>query len=186
MSTLHTKLTTYKALRLYRELNSTFVTVFIKEMPSGAIDRFVVDAEYAVFNLWNMFDAHSLVAARSACRMLVLPTSRWLFELDNDISAGDDTSLAKTAGLLPLHRYGIRAPGSATVLLSFPQYSRTYAPTLISAFFKQNSAFSLLEPVAVASNLDLVPPDLQRDQVQRTLLILISAQYSCQRAEQSR
>ena len=178
---LHTNLTTYRALRLYRQLACTYTTVYIKEAPSGRVHRLTVEQHYSVYTLWTMFAAHCHTASRSVARMLVLPTIDYLFELSPDISPGDAVNLPKTLGHISLQRYGMNTKDASVVVFCFAQYNPHYAPTLLSTFFDQNSSFRLGKQLTVSSNLDVhLPKSLHEDVVQRTLLEVVERQYALQ------
>ena len=149
---LHTSLTSFRAIRLFRKDKGCFVILYIKDVPMGRVHRFVVDATYTVFNLWNIFDAHSGGNIASS-RMLVLPAGNNAFEVNNDLALETDMNLARSSGLDPLSRYGIKNAGSTVVLLSFALYSPVTAPILIKQLLSQNPAMGAVDDIVVTSSL---------------------------------
>lgn len=177
---LHTPLTTFRAIRLYRKEQSCFVALYIKEMPMGKVQYFVVDATYTVYNLWNIFDAHSGAKGKSSSRMLTLPTSESLFELNNDITVETELNLSRKTGLEMLSRYGFNKPGSSIVLLSFAHYNPSTAPTLIIQLLNQNTAVSPGNDIHISHNTESIPKDVSLDSLQMALLPVIKTQFSRQ------
>lgn len=171
-SPLHTGLTTFKGVRLFRHAALHFVSVWVKDMPSGPVHRVVVEASDCVSVLWTMLDAHS-ASSQTPSRMLVLPTNEYLFEMQADVSQDDELNLGKTLGRIPLSRYGIDGSDSVA-LLRFTQYRPVTAIALTQQFLQQNSSLPRIGDRRVESNLALLP-DLTADPLQRYLVGFLSA-----------
>lgn len=180
-SKLHTSLTSFRAIRLFRKAKGCFINLYIKDVPMGRVHRLVVDATDTVFNLWNIFDAHSgSNNGIPSSRMLVLPVGNAIFELNNELASGTDLNLARTSGLDRLSRYGLNKAGSTVVLLSFALYSPTTAPMLIKQLLSQNSATDAGDDIFVSSNLESIPHDISVDSLQAALLTIAHMQYARQ------
>jgi hypothetical protein len=94
---MHTDLTTFHALRGYRNHMQSMLTVYIKIIPSGAIKKFVVSPSHTVFDLYNMFNGHSEYGIAHSS-MIILPTMEGLFELHRELAIESDVMLADTRG----------------------------------------------------------------------------------------
>ena len=174
---IHTYLTTLKAIRLTRQLHFQYLTIFIKSMPSGDVQRFVVDGSYAVVNLYNNFCAHSHVACSTFARTLklILPTSIGLFELSEDMRKEDEMNIAKNSGQDLLSRYKLTKKGSSIVMLCFKQYHPSSAIQILKNLLANNSKVVAQSSPSwrILNDLGNFPDNLHTDQVQLALLAML-------------
>lgn len=175
---IHTCLTSLKAIRLSRQIYFDYLTVHIKTMPTGEVQRFVVNGSDSVINLYNNFNAHSRLACTAPARgfKLIMPLSTGLFELSNEKTLGDEMNIATKSGDDLLSRYGLITKGSSIVLLCFTRYHLMSAPKMLSALLEKSSKVIVVPSSSwrVFNDLGKIPDHVCRDIVQTALLELIA------------
>lgn len=179
--TLHTNLTTFTALKCYRNQVQRICTLYVKVMPTGYIRRFLVDENDTVFHLYNMFNAHSnFCNAHSS--MIVLPTIQGMFELHKELSFETDLLLGEIRGRDTMGDFGLKHRGATVVMLFFPNYKPNYISPLLTTFFEKNTTFTL--PILKTYNsVEKLPENITVDIVQKNLKILIDVEYTLQQKD---
>jgi hypothetical protein len=153
---LHTNLTTYRALRNYRNVHQKLLTVFIKVMPTGYIRKVLVDARDTVWHLYNMFNSHSDLG-NSHSSMMLLPMRNGLFELHREIVEESDLLRGDYRGRDALKHFGFTQRSSSIVLLYFAHYNPLYVGSLLWNFFADNTDFQLQKLQVFEDHPDLEP-----------------------------
>jgi hypothetical protein len=177
---IHTNLTTYKSLSMYREYIMSLMAVYVKIMPAGGIRKLFVDPTDSVFNLYNMVVSH-IGVGNTRTRMLVLPTNVGLFEITNTTAGADEFSMADTSGQDKLEVYGLRKKRGIVVLLYFARYYPFAVNTFVHSFVSKNSTLNVKDDLPVYDNaLSRVPEDLLHDPLQSTLRAIILRQFAQQ------
>ena len=175
---LHTNLTTFNAVKLFRNNLKTLVTVYIKIMPAGAVTKLIVDSSDSVFSLYNMFCSHnSYGSAKSS--MIVLPTFAGIFELNREIAQESDLLIADNRGREKLENFGFNLHRGVVVLLFFANYQRFYISSLLRSYFEKNIDFSLSD-LPVMDYLVKLPKSIFQDTVQKYLRKIIEDEYRLQ------
>eukprot|EP01038_Epipyxis_sp_PR26KG_P005825 gene5825-8032_t len=101
---IHTNLTTYKSLKMYRTVKQSFITTYVKVMPSGYVRKLYIEAHQTIYQIYHMFRSHSHDGNAHTC-MLLLPTSNGYFELHPQIIHESDLLLPDYRGRDPFSRY---------------------------------------------------------------------------------
>ena len=138
--TIHTKLTTFHGIELYRTVVQDYITVFVKVLPGAYIRKIQVIPDDIVFTLWNYFCSHSDLGL-SDSKMMLLPTSKGIFEVCNNIDVEDEFTRADNRGREKLSRYGFKGRKNMICCLFCPRYLPEYTNKLLAAFFKRNSSY---------------------------------------------
>ena len=128
---IHTNLTTFKSIRLYRNNIVKVVTIYIKILPTGKIKKFLVNP-YSddISRLYEMFLSNSIYGSICKSPMLILPTSNGLYELNNNnilhnnnkLNIKNDIILPNNDYKLLLSNYNIIQSNSKITLLFYPNY----------------------------------------------------------------
>ena len=174
----HTNLTTYKAVKLFRNNLKTLVTAYIKIMPAGTVTKLVLDSTDSVFNLYNMFCSHNVYGTAKSS-MILLPTLAGMFELHPDISEESDLLIADNRGRQKLEHFGFSEHRGAVVLLFFANYQRLYVSSLLKTYFEKNIDFSLSD-LPILECLPKLPKSIFSDTVQLYLKKIIEEEYRLQ------
>jgi hypothetical protein len=153
---IHTNLTTYRALRNYRNVHQKLLTVFVKVMPTGYIRKVLVDAQDSVWHLYNMFNSHSNLG-NSHSSMMLLPMRNGLFELHREIVEESDLLRGDYRGRDALRHFGFTQRSSSVVLLYFAHYNPLYVGSLLWNFFADNTDFQLQKLQVFEDRPDLEP-----------------------------
>lgn len=174
----HTNLTTYKAVKLYRNNLKTMVTAYIKIMPAGSVTKLLVDSTDSVFNLYNMFCSHNTYGTAKSS-MILLPTSAGMFELHSEISEESDLLIADNRGREKLLHFGFSEHRGVVVLLFFANYQPSYVSSLLKTYFDKNIDF-VLGDLPILECLPKLPKSVFNDVVQRYLKKIIEDEYRLQ------
>jgi hypothetical protein len=183
---IHTKLTTFKAIRLYRTVVSEYIIIYVKGLPGSYIRKLVMEPSDTVYNLWNKFCSHADIGLNDS-KMFVLPTSRGFFEMHGEQVGGDDKVLADNRGADTLRRYGISQRGSTVTVIFCPNYVATYTVLLLQSFFMRNTSLKIDGTTKTYNQTDeLVPEVLHQDFIQQQLSSICEHLYDLQQREYKR
>ena len=180
---MHTKLTTYTALRRAREnAQSDLVETYIKVMPAGYVRKFIFSPKDTMFYIHQMFKAHVDVGNAQGSKLL-LPSSVGIFEMDADIEAPTDLMMKVQTGYDTLGKYGVHENRSTLILLYMTTYAAPTLPTLLNNYMALNTEHTpgllpIYDNVRHKS-----PSTYEKDVVQIHLTIAIRKQYEMQEFE---
>jgi len=179
---LHTKLTTYGSLRLWRNVKEKQITVLIKILPGSYIRRIQVVPEDCVATLYHRFCSHS-DSGLSDSKMILLPTSVGIFEMHPEIEVADEFQNLHDPGRLPLSRYGFCERGSTITLLFMPRYMPQYTVSLLASFYERNSGFRIKHIPNYSYVDDRLPPSIHKDPVNNELSKICVNLYNIQQLD---
>ena len=180
---IHTKMTTFKALRLYRAVCVDYITIYIKVLPGSYIRKLIARPEDSIFHVWNMFCSHADIGL-SDSKMFVLPTSVGFFEMHGENEGADENNLADNRGRDTMARYGFKQRGSVATIIYLPKYFPKYTVSLLQSFFMRNTSYQFNKGIKTFDQVDeLLPPALHEDDIQRQLSNICSHLYELQQKE---
>lgn len=171
---IHTKLTTYLAIKVHRAEVVNSLTVFCKVMPGGEVLKLNVESGYSLYQLGHAIECHH-PGGNNPSKMLLLPTSKGMYQLDGKITAGDDKNLADMGGRCLISRFGFTDKNGLYSVFYFPRYLADTTRFTVSMYFKKNSTFSL-DPVTLltySSDQKAMTKGVTEDPVQVALLTLV-------------
>ena len=170
---IHTNLTTMSAVRLYRQVNQSIITIYVKTVPCGAIVRMKCERSWTVGDLYEIFRSSSMYGSTRDC-FLFLPTETGVFSLDNEDLPETDTTNAVTTGRVPLSRYNMTKNGSIITLLHFQFFSGLTTSINIKSYLDQNLNLLKMPITTVSPFVDGIPKQMPgTDAVQMQLVNLI-------------
>ncbi|GMH80594.1 hypothetical protein TrST_g628 [Triparma strigata] len=170
---IHTNLTTFNSLKLYRAVNQHWVTLYIKTVPCGQIVKMQVEKNWTVGDLYENFRSTSHYGRNRDC-FLFLPTESGVFSLDNEDMPETDTTNAVTTGRVELGRYNFTRNNAVICLLHFQFYSEMTTAINISGYLTQNLQLEEKPNTDISPFVDAIPKDLPgNDKVQAQLTSLM-------------
>lgn len=180
---IHTKMTTFKALRLYRAVCVDYITIYVKVLPGSYIRKIIARPEDTIFHVWNMFCSHADIGL-SDSKMFVLPTSVGFFELHGENEGADENNLGDNRGRDTIARYGFKQRGSIATIIYLPKYFPKYTVSLLQSFFTRNTSYRFNKGISTFDQVDeLLPPSLHEDDIQKQLSGICSHLYELQQKE---
>eukprot|EP00605_Chrysophyceae_sp_TOSAG23-4_P000956 GSChrysophyteH1.ASY1.ANO1.1056.1 assembled CDS len=179
---LHTKLTTYSAVHLWRTVKQKQMTVFVKILPGAYIRKLTMYPEDMACNIYHYFCSHSDVGL-SDSKMILLPTSTGIFEIHEEIQVADEFSNKHDPGRVPLSRYGLNERGATVTLLFMPRYMQQYTVSLLASFYERNSAFRVKSIPSYSYVDDKLPKNVPMDPVQTALCKICINLYNIQQLD---
>jgi hypothetical protein len=180
-------LTTTKAISEYRLYHPPYINVIVKALPEGVIKQLRVTPYDTVFHLYNMFLSHTKLGT-STETMLLFPTNKGLYELDNTIAMQNEYQIADLSGYLPLSRYRFTSEtnvnclwqrgGNVVCLMFFRRYLPLKAINSIRVYMERNSDYRRKEPFTVFASPDEMPStdEIREDEVQTCLREIMTRQ----------
>jgi hypothetical protein len=183
---IHTKLTNYVSLKVYRERMMSLVTIYVKVMPGGYIRKFIVDGSWTVNTFYNMFNSHSH-CNNGKSQMMVVPTETGLFTMDNQHTSDNEFMLGECSGLVTLDRYGMKQKSSSICCLFFNRFMKEYAPSTLNSFFDKNCGTDWRPdklPVWDALDKMRYVNNLAKDRVQLLIKSIVTRQFNDQVEEE--
>lgn len=181
---LHTRLTTFQAIRAARLFLQRILNIYVKIMPTGNIVRVTMDANDPVHLLYDRFNWH-YPTNKNHHPMMLLPTSNGYFELHPELSFENEMEIADNRGFDKLGEF-LQVQNQTChsfVVLYFAHYVRQAVAPLMQSFFAANTTFSLSSRLPTYSSIDRVPKDLVKDEVQQWCVKIMSVDYGLQQEE---
>ena len=188
---IHTMLTTGKAIREYRGYRPPPIIVYVKALPEGVIKRLYVEPGDSVFHLYNMFLSHCKLGMATD-PMLVIPLDDGFYELDNTVTIPNEYQIADLSAFLPLSRYKFssemsrnhqwQSKGNILILCYFQRYLPLKAINSVRFYMERNSSWTPTHEFNVYASPDGMPSvaTVRDDPVQAQLRDIVIRQFKDQ------
>lgn len=135
-------------------------------MPNGDLRELHVNPTDTIWHLHNMFKSHHELGSNKGS-MMILPTSKGLFEMDADLTPENEFLSERNTAFLKLDRYGFKTQGSVIGVFFFPYYKKETLVPLIAAFLRENvDTTGINFVIPNHSHVVGVPDSLEKDTLQ--------------------
>ena len=128
------------------------------------------------------FASHSDLGL-SDSKMMLLPTSKGIFEVCNNIDVEDEFTRADNRGREKLSRYGFKGRKNMICCLFCPRYLPEYTNKLLAAFFKRNSSYQSQNLPTYTYVDEVLPDDVPNDPIQIQLVKICANLYNLQQID---
>jgi len=174
---LHTKLTTERALTLYRQIALHLLKVYVKVMPGGDLRELVVDPTDTIWAFHSMFKNHHELGSIPRS-MVILPTTVGLYEMDAHRIPENEFLGELNTSYITLDKYGFNKRGSTLAVMFFPRYKQDSTIPLVTSFMRENmdvQGFNFVIPNI--RHLVGIPEKLEEDTLQKNLVTIMQRQF---------
>jgi len=173
---LHTRLTTPKAVSIYRRGHHDFLKFSIKSVPCGPVVKIAIEKGASIAYLHSVFRANSSNGCEDAA-ILFMPCMEGLYSLDNEDIPETDTLNGLHTCDETLEAYSLKTGGSRVTLLHFQFFSSLTTTINIRHFIQSNIILERQPSTTIIRHLTNIPEDLPGDDlVQGKLCDLLDRQ----------
>lgn len=135
-------------------------------MPNGDMRELTVQPEDTIWHLHNMFKTHHELGCNKG-NMMILPTSKGLFEMDADLTPENEFLSERNTAFLKLRQYGFKKRGCTLAVFYLPYYKRETLVPLISSYMRENMDVTGMNFVIPSySHIIGIPEPLEEDIMQ--------------------